>query len=151
MNEKLIHKYFDDDELLRISHSIHKYEKLTSGEIAVSIKEHSSFGDKKKSIEELAKQEFVNLGIHNTKDKTGILIFILLDKKQFHILADSGINEKVQQNTWDNISKVMQTKFREGTYAEGLIYSVEEVGKILAEHFPIKPDDVNELSNKINF
>ncbi|MGE5437242.1 MAG: TPM domain-containing protein [Syntrophothermus sp.] len=151
MAEKLIHKYFDDDELLRISNTIKKYEMQTSGEIAVSVKEHSSISEKKKSIEELAKQEFVKLGIHNTKDKTGILIFILLDKKQFHILADSGINEKVQQDTWDKIKDIIESKFREGSYAEGLIYGVEEVGKILAEHFPIKPDDVNELSNIINF
>jgi uncharacterized membrane protein len=40
-------------------------------------------------------------------------------------------------------------KFKEGHYAGGIISAVEKMGGILSEHFPIKSDDTNELSNKI--
>ena len=48
-----------------------------------------------------------------------------------------------------NIKNQIQDFFVKGKFAEGLIWGVEEVGKILAKHFPIKPDDTNEISNRV--
>jgi uncharacterized membrane protein len=149
MEEQLIYQYLNDDELLRISNKIKLWEKLTAGEICVSIKERKPFLQKKKLIRQLAEEEFYRLGIDKTRDATGILIFLLLEKKQFYILADKGINEKVSANTWDKIKDQMQTFFVKGEFSKGIIHGVEEVGKILSNHFPIKPDDTNELSNRV--
>ncbi|MDZ7763174.1 MAG: TPM domain-containing protein [Melioribacteraceae bacterium] len=80
-----------------------------------------------------------------------MLIYVNLLLRQFDVLADSGINEKVDQSTWDEIRDEIQREFKLGYYTEGLIYGINEVGKILSEHFPIKPDDVNELTNKVEF
>lgn len=151
MEQPLIYHLMDDDDLLRISDSIREAEKLTSGEIRVSIKEKKPFFRRKKSVEELAKEEFFRLGMDKTRDKTGILIYLLLSEKRFHILADTGINEKVEKNTWHNIKDEMQEKFRQGFFAEGIIIGVRDVGKILTRHFPIKEDDTNELPNTVSF
>ena len=86
-----------------------------------------------------------------TRDKTGILLYLLLKERQFYILADSGINEKVKQETWDKIRDEMQNEFREGEFTKGMLLGIEKVGKTLGQHFPIKPDDTNELSNKVVF
>lgn len=150
MEKELIYNYMNDDELLRISRAINTYEKLTSGEISVCIKEKKPFSFKKMSLKEAAEREFFRVGLNKTRDKTGILIFLLLKEKQFHILADSGINEKVPQNTWDTIRDEMQKKFGRGEFSGGIIYGVEQIGKILTEHFPVKPDDTNEISNRVN-
>ena len=87
--------------------------------------------------------------MHQTRDKTGILLFFLLGEKQFYILADKGINEKVDQEVWETISDEIQQNFKNGFFAEGIISGIENVGNILSEHFPIKPDDKNELANKV--
>ncbi|RJP58449.1 MAG: hypothetical protein C4543_08250 [Ignavibacteriales bacterium] len=89
--------------------------------------------------------------MNNTRDKTGILIYVNLLLRQFYILADSGINEKVDQATWDKIRDEIQNEFKLGHYTEGIIFGINEVGKILSSNFPIKPDDVNELTNKVEF
>lgn len=148
MQKKLIYNYLSDDELLRISNKIKDAEKTTAGEICVSIKEKKSL-IQSSSIYELAKKEFYKLNVNKTRDKTGILIFILLDKKQFYILADEGINEIVSENTWDVLKDKMQKMFREGNFCKGIIYGIDEVGSLLSKHFPIKPDDTNELSNQV--
>ena len=148
MQKKLIYNYLTDDELLRISNAIKQVEKATAGEIRVSIKEKRPFLNNA-SIYELAKKEFYKLGVDKTRDKTGILIFILLDKKQFYILADEGINEIVAENTWDGIKNEMEKRFKEGNFCKGIIHGITEVGKLLSKHFPIKPDDTNELSNEV--
>lgn len=149
MHNKLLYIYFSDDDFLRISNKIQEMEKITSGEIRVSFKETKPVFQKKKSIRDLAEEEFAKLGMTATRDKTGILIFVLLKERQFYILADSGINEKVEQTVWDSVRNNMQEKFKNGDYLSGVLSAVEQVGKILSKHFPIKADDTNELSNKV--
>ena len=149
MEKRLIYHFINDDELLRISHKIKETEKKTAGEICVTIREHRHFLNRKKSVEELAQAEFIRLGIGKTRDKTGILIFILLEGRQFFILTDSGINEKVPQNTWDDIKDEMQAMFINGEFCKGILHGINKVGNILALHFPTKPDDTNEISDKV--
>jgi uncharacterized membrane protein len=149
MKDHLIYNFIDDDELLRISNKIKEMEKNTAGEICVSIKEKRSFLQKKKTLRQLAEDEFYKLGIAKTRDKTGILIFLILEDRQFYILADKGINEKVPSDTWDSVKNSMQEKFLQGEFCKGILLSIEEVGKKLTAHFPIKPDDTNELSNRV--
>lgn len=149
MKKRLIYNFFSDDDFLRISNQIKKSEQNTSGEIRISIKENRSFWDFKKDIRKLAEREFKKLGMTNTKEKTGILLFLLLSERKFYILADEGINNKVSQNTWDIVRDEIQNEFREGKFANGIIKGIERVGNILSEHFPISKDDTNELSNKV--
>jgi len=89
------------------------------------------------------------LGIQDTRDRTGILIYIILNDRQFYILADEGINSKVEQKTWDNIRDVMGADFSMGKFCNGLLACIESIGQILQKHFPVKPDDRNELSNRV--
>ena len=147
MQKRLIYNYLSDDELLRISNKIKESEKSTAGEICVSIKEKKYFLTS--SVYGMAKKEFYKLGVDKTRDKTGILVLILLDKKQFYILADEGRNEIVPENTWEKIKDEMQKMFIKGNFCKGIIYGIDEIGLLLTKHFPIKPDDTNELSNKV--
>ena len=87
--------------------------------------------------------------MHNTRGKTGILLYLQLHERQFYILADKGIHEKVGEETWHIVRDEIQLLFHDGKFSQGLIWGIERVGKILSEHFPIKADDTNELSNKI--
>ncbi|KUG26051.1 hypothetical protein ASZ90_004115 [hydrocarbon metagenome] len=150
MKENLIYHFFTDDDFLRISEVIKDAEKTTAGEIRVAIKDDIPFFGKP-DAKKLAEEEFFKLGMNNTRDNTGILIYVNLLLRKFYILADSGINEKVEQSVWDNIRDEIQNEFKLGHYTDGLILGINEVGKVLSEHFPVKPDDVNELTNKVEF
>ncbi len=149
MKTPLIYKFLNDDELLRISNKIKAEENKTAGEICVSIKERRSLLQRKNPVRKLAEEEFFKLGIDKTRDKTGIIIFFLLEAREFYILADEGINKKVPEKTWDKIKDEMQVHFLEGRFSEGIIHGIDRVGKILSEHFPVKPDDKNEISNRV--
>jgi len=149
MQDQLIYNFFDDDEFLRISNKIKEMEKKTAGEIRVSIKEKKSFFQRNKTLKLLAEEEFFKLGMNKTSDKTGILIFLLLKERQFYILADKGIDEKVAPATWNSIKDKMQDMFSKGEFSKGILFGIEEVGKILSSYFPLKADDKDELSNRI--
>ncbi|MGA7721006.1 MAG: TPM domain-containing protein [Ignavibacteriaceae bacterium] len=149
MQKRLLYHFINDDELLRISHKIKEIEKKTTGKICVTIREHRHFLSKKKSVEELAQAEFMRLGIGNTQDKTGILIFILLEGRQFYILTGSGIKEKAHQNTWNEIKEQMQNMFINGEFGKGIIHGIDMIGNVLTLHFPSNPDDNYTISDKV--
>ena len=149
MANELLYHFFNDDDFLDISSMIKEMEKITSGEIRVAIKEEASFFKTKKEIKDLAQEEFYKLKMDSTRDKTGILIYVLLSKRKFYILADSGIDEKVDQDVWNLMRDEMQDEFQKGHYLDGILKTIEKVGNLLSQHFPIKHDDTNELSNKV--
>ena len=149
MSNELLYHFFDDDDFLLISNKIKETEKVTSGEIRVALKESVPFFKKKKDIGKLAQEEFYNLKMNETRDKTGILIYILLSSRLFYIVADEGINSKVEQKTWDDIRNEMESQFKIGHFVEGVVTTIENVGRVLSQFFPIKTDDTNELSNKV--
>jgi uncharacterized membrane protein len=149
MKNKIIYSYFTDDDFLKISNAIKEAEKSTAGEIRVSIKEKVPLGFGTTDIRKIAEKEFYKLKMNETRDATGILLLLILEQRSFYILADSGIHEKVGQTVWDNVRDKIQEDFRKGKFTEGIIKGVKTVGEILAKHFPIKPDDTNELSNEV--
>ncbi|MCA2004225.1 MAG: TPM domain-containing protein [Ignavibacterium sp.] len=151
MSKRIIYNYLNDDELLRISNTIKEVEKKTAAEILVTIKEKRTFLEKRKSIRQLAEIEFQKSGITKTKDRTGVLIFILLSDKQFYILADTKISEKIAQKTFDEIAEKMSNAFRSGKFSEGIIECINSLSEILTAFFPVLPDDVNEIPNKVRF
>lgn len=146
----LIEKYFTKEDLRQITAACSTAEKQTAGEIRVSIFSKRPRKLRKKSLEEAALGEFYRLGMDKTRDKTGILLLIILAERKFQILADSGINAKVDQQTWDELAGQLSARFKEGKYLEGIRNCVQRMGAILAQHFPIKSDDTNELSNEVS-
>ena len=135
--------------ILRISNKIKDTEKATAGEIAVSIREYKSFFEGKTPLRQLAEKEYIRLGINKTKEGTGVLILLLLSDRQFYILADDKINKLTGEKVWAEIRNIMQEKFVRGEFCKGILFGIDEIGKILAQHFPISLDDKNEISNRV--
>ncbi|MEA1985939.1 MAG: TPM domain-containing protein [Candidatus Marinimicrobia bacterium] len=97
-----------------------------------------------------AMRYFMESGVYNTRDRTGILIFISTLEKQIQLIADSGINKKIEQSQWNEIVENIANGVKEKTLSKNLIESIDECGKLLSKYFPIKDDDENELPNEIN-
>ena len=103
------------------------------------------------SIEKAADKAFLRMNMTRTRDRNGVLFFVVPARRKFVVLGDRGIHEKVGQEFWDRVVAVVSDKFREGDFTEGLVRGIEEVGEQLATHFPHEADDKNELSDKIDF
>ncbi|MBK7980647.1 MAG: hypothetical protein IPK06_11775 [Ignavibacteriae bacterium] len=93
MNE-IIYHFFDDDDFLRISGKISEVELITSGEIRVSIKEERKLSERNSTLRALCEKEFYKLNMHQTKDKTGILLFFLLGEENFTFLPIKALMKK---------------------------------------------------------
>ena len=100
-------------------------------------------------VEEAASTSFMREGLYKTRDGTGILIFISVFEHKVWVLGDEGINNKVSKEQWDNIVRIITDGIKQKNQVEAICQAVKEAGQILQKHFPIKPDDRNELKNLI--
>src|SRR5512137_531856 len=133
----------DDD---RVKAAIVAAERETSGEIRVSISRFF-WG----SVRHAAEKAFARMGMRATRDRNGILFFVVPSRRRFVVLGDEGIHQKVGQDFWDALVLAMAGDFKAGKFNEGLVRGIEECGRLLAAHFPYQgARDVNELSDDID-
>jgi uncharacterized membrane protein len=144
-----IKKYLSKEELDSITSHIAEIEKFTSGEIRICFKKNTAWAERKLTSREMALKEFHKLGMHNTKDKTGVLLYILFTDRKFEVVADKGINDKISDEKWDVIKNHLISEFKEGKYKAGILKALDEIKEVLMKEFPRKDDDTNELSNDI--
>jgi putative membrane protein len=100
-------------------------------------------------VRKKAVQSFYEKGLHKTRDATGVFFFISLFERKVWILADTGIYSKISQEELQTYASDMAKGIRQGRAADILCREITNLGKILAEHFPVRPDDENELSNQV--
>jgi len=97
----------------------------------------------------LAIRQFLAQGLHQTEKRTGVLIFASLAERYAEIVADSGINAKVDSGVWDRAIAALVAQMKEGRTAAGFIAAIEQCGAVLAQHFPPGTLDRDELPNKL--
>jgi len=96
-----------------------------------------------------AVRAFYEKGLYKTKKNTGVLFFISLLERKVRILADSGIHEKIGQETLDRFARHVSQGIKEGRACDALCGAIRETGDLLARHFPITKDDTDELRNDV--
>lgn len=106
---------------------------------------------KRQGVHKSAIDQFMAHGIHQTKGKTGVLVFISLAEHMIEVVADGGIHSKVEKTIWGDAIAKMLVKIKQGHFANGLSDGIDDIGAILAAHFPPDEDDVNELTDSVVF
>ena len=97
-----------------------------------------------------AETAFLEGEVFNTRQRTGILIFISFFEHEVIVMADKGINKEVDQKEWDALVRSIIEQVKKGKLADGIIAAVGRCGDILLEKkFVITQDDVNELGDDL--
>lgn len=141
-------EFFSHDEQERIVNAIRLAEQQTSGEIRVYTESRCRFVD---PIDRAA-EVFWGLKMDMTKDRNGVLVYIAMKDRQFAILADQGIHEKVGQTFWNEEVSVMKKHFINALPADAIEAVITDVGQALRTHFPFdRATDKNELPDDLVF
>jgi uncharacterized membrane protein len=134
-------------DVQRIEGAIHAAEQQTSGQIRVSIAP-LTWG----KVQRLAEKTFRRLGMSATRERNGVLLFIMPSRRRFVVLGDEGIHGKVGQEFWHLVASVIGERFRTGDFTGGIVRGVQSIGEQLATHFPARGEDqVNELPDDVDF
>ncbi|HSC75547.1 MAG TPA: TPM domain-containing protein, partial [Pseudomonadales bacterium] len=78
---------------------------------------------------------FAHLGVWDTAQNTGVLVYVQFAEKQLEIVADRGIAALVAQAEWDAISAEMSQAFRAGQFQQGAVAGLQRITALLALHF----------------
>lgn len=123
---------------------IARAEAGTSGEILVFVSPHPV-----EDPVERAERQFEKLGMTNTRDRNGVLLYFAPVSRKFAVVGDHGIHERCGPAFWEELVAEIRPVLQAGNFTEAVTHAVRQAGKILARHFPARVDDRNELSNEI--
>ena len=88
---------------------------------------------------------FADYGIWDTEDNCGVLIYVNLADHKVDIVADRGIDRKIDAATWQGVCRTMTEGFRRGDFHQASLAAIEQVNSLLREHFPANGERPNEL------
>ena len=139
---------FGADVLRRIGEAIGRSEKRHRAEIRFAIEAGLSPAHLRLTTRERARQVFAELGVWDTEENSGVLIYVQLIDRRIEVIADRGIAGRVEQKEWDAVCRAMERSFKERHYEAGALAAIETVTAILERHFPARDVNPNELPDK---
>lgn len=145
------HRALGEGTLERLRERVAASERRHRGEIRLCVEAGlpMSYLWRDAAPRERALALFAKLGVWDTDENNGVLIYLLVADHAIEIVADRGLDRRVAPGTWQRIVQAMSAAFKAGRYEEGLNAAVDEVGALLEQHFPARAGEANadELPN----
>ena len=104
---------------------------------------------RRERVHRAAMQQFLAHGLHVTQDRTGVMIFASLDDRHAEVIADEAIHAKVDPVVWAEALDALRAGMKARDPGQGFEAAVQQVGAVLAEHFPPRPGNPNELADRL--
>jgi len=149
MDEADVRRVLPDAAMERLAARVAASERRHSGEIRLCVEAGLpwSYLRRDASARERAVTLFGKLRVWDTENNNGVLIYLLLAEHAIEIVADRGIDARVDDAEWAAMAQRMGAAFREGRFEDGLTQALEEMSALLVAHFPLAENqpDTNEL------
>ncbi|SDX87681.1 TPM domain-containing protein [Nitrosomonas sp. Nm33] len=125
--------------LARIEQAIKQSEMNHDGEILFAVEASLNLVSllKKQSARERAIDIFSLLRVWDTPHNNGVLIYLLHADQDVEIVADRGIDAKVDHKEWEKICQEMEVAFRKGQFEKGVLAAINTIDYQLKKHFPL--------------
>lgn len=138
------HEFFSKLEHDKIVDAIRKAESKMCGEIRVFI-------SRKERHDPVvaAQRRFEKLGMTKTRERNGVLIYVVPRVRKFAIIGDVAVHEKCGDSFWKDVANEMSEHFRKGNFTDAIVHGIRRAGTLMAEHFPRRAGDTNQLSDDI--
>ncbi|HEU4369861.1 MAG TPA: TPM domain-containing protein [Methylomirabilota bacterium] len=141
------HRLLSDADLERIAAAVAAAEHKTSGEIRVHLERRLP---RRGTALARATEVFRLLGMQATAEHNGVLIYLAVDDHKLAIVGDAGVHGRVGDGYWQHVRDAMVERLRRGEARDAVLHAVDEVGLVLRRLFPRRPDDDNELSDRVS-
>jgi len=101
------------------------------------------------AVGDRARQLFIERGVTETRDRSGVMILLSALERRVEILGDRGIHEHLGNNVWQAMVQELTMAIGSGNAADGLAKIIDRLGRELSEKFPARAGDTNELPNQL--
>jgi uncharacterized membrane protein len=114
-----------------VAQAIAEAERGTSGRIAVW-----ELPDTRLDALARARREFTNIGLDKHAPRNGALVVVAPAARQFAIVGDRGLHERVGPEFWNDVVRESAASFADGGVYDGVRTAVRRLGEALQTHFP---------------
>jgi uncharacterized membrane protein len=148
MPDWMAHRAYPKVILEKIEQAIRDSEQLHRGELRFAVEAGLPLHYLRKPVRVRAEDVFAQMRVWDTEENSGVLLYLQLVDRDIEIVADRGIGRKVAQPQWEAICRAMEEHFRAGRFEQGALEGIRRITTVLAEHFPPRRGNVDELSDK---
>lgn len=148
-SEATLHRHFDQQSLTRIEQAIAEGERLHRAELRFAIEADLTFGHilRQVSPRDRAIELFSELGIWDTEENVGVLIYLLWADHAVEIVADREVQRSVNPRIWAQACEAIVRAAQDGRPAEGAVAAIDRISEELARVLPYSTGDRDELPN----
>jgi uncharacterized membrane protein len=140
-----VRSFLSNADLDAIAAAVARQEARSSGELRVHLDRRCPGDAQARAVE-----VFGRLGMVRTARRNGVLIYVAVEDRKLAVIGDEGVHARVGDPYWVRLVERVGADLGGGRPGEGLIAAVDEVGEMLAQHFPREWDDRNELGDTVS-
>ena len=150
MSPLIARRHFSATTLDAMQSRIASAEERHRGEIRFVVEAELTTAQlwREMSSRDRAREVFALQGVWNTQENNGVLIYVLLADRRVEIVADRGIDARVQPSDWEAVCRMMEKEFRAANFEAGALAGIDAVSDLLARHFPGSGKRPNELEDR---
>jgi len=141
---------FPDATLDAITAAVMTGEQTHRGEVRLVVEKSLPFAAAWDGItnRQRALAMFAECGVWDTEDNCGVLIYVNLAERKIDIVADRGIDRRIDAATWQAVCNTMTAGFAQGNFHDSTLAAIAQVNALLQMHFPANGSRPNELPDR---
>lgn len=138
------HRMFPPESLQRIAQAIAASEARHKGEICFAVESALPLRAVLAGAHprQRALDAFAQLRVWDTDANTGVLIYLLLADRDIEIVADRGLDGRIDAAQWEAACQSIEAHMRQDKPEAAVLAGVAAVDALLAEHAPRGADSV---------
>ena len=142
--------WFPRATLARIRDAIAEGERQHAGELCFAVE--SRFSPRAVlggiTVRRRAHALFSLLRVWDTRDNSGVLLYLHLAERRVELLADRGIAAHVDAGQWQDLCDRFAEDIRGGAADAAVLVCLARINALLVTHFPADGDNPRELSDE---
>lgn len=141
---------FPETTLDAIAQAIDEGERTHRGEVRLIVEKALPFEAAWEGVSnrQRAIALFADYGVWDTEDNCGVLIYVNLAEHKVDIVADRGIDRRIDAATWQAVCRTMTEGFGQGRFHDATLAAIGQVNELLRAHFPSSGERANELPDR---
>jgi uncharacterized membrane protein len=141
---------FPPESLKAIAEAISAGEQTHRGEVRLIVEKAMPLGLVWNGVgnRQRALALFAQYGIWDTDEHCGVLVYVNLADRKVEIVADRGIDRKIDAATWQQVCATLTAGYARGEFHDSTMAAMAQVNALLRQHFPANGSRPNELPDE---
>jgi uncharacterized membrane protein len=150
MSPLIMRRCFPHSTLDAIEAAVRQGESLHRGQVRFAVEAELDTVQLWRDVRsrERALEVFSWLGVWDTEENNGVLVYVLLADHKVEIVADRGIHRHVGEERWRAICREIEHHYKRGDFASGSVMAIDKISTELAHYFPSRGEQRNEQPDR---